>query len=540
MDEWSLTVSSVSNDMNAKQQPSRGNDGALAFNLLILALGLFLCSCAPVGPNFNKPEIDAPAQWSEPEVRRLAYSSPRLGRWWEVFDDPVLNNLVSIARKNNNTLEIAGLRVLETRAQLGVAVGTLYPQSQSAVADATYISPPGNSAASSNFSQYNLGLTVGWEIDFWGRFRRGIESADAAFMASMAAYDQALVLLTSLVVDTYAVVRILDEQIRYANENVKLQQQSYDIAETLYRNGETSELDMQQAYTLLLSTRATVPGLEIKLKQTRNALSTLLGWNPGRVNAMLEGAKGIPMIPADISIGFPADMLRRRPDVRRAEMLAMSQNALVGATEADLYPRISLIGGLGLTAGGLGTSNFGDLFGSGAFNYAIGPSLVWPIFNYGRIKNRVRVQDARLQQALVNYRETVIQAAREAENAMAGFIGALEQKKILAETVTSAKRSSELSTLRYSEGFSDYQRVLESQRALFIQQQRYIVVHGSAVTNLVALYKSLGGGWEERPDGPYIAPKTLETMQNRTDWGKLINGGFEEPDSKKVLRKIDW
>ena len=180
------------------------------------------------------------------------------------------------------------------------------------------------------------------------------------------------------------------------------------------------------------------------------------------------------------------------------------------------------------------------MFDSDAFNYSIGPSLVWPILNYGRIKNNVRVQDARLQQALVNYRETVIQAAREAENAMAGFIGALEQKTILAETVTSAQRSSKMSTIRYSEGFSDYQRVLESHRSLFTQQQRYIVAQGSAVSNLVALYKSLGGGWEERVDGPYIDPTTLETMRNRTDWGKLIEAGFEEPDSKKVIRKIDW
>jgi NodT family efflux transporter outer membrane factor (OMF) lipoprotein len=526
--------------MNAEQQPFACKDGTPAFNLLILVLGIFLCSCAPVGPNFIKPEIDAPNQWSELELERLTNDSPRVARWWEVFDDPVLNNLVGIARENNNTLEIAGLRVLEARAQLGVAVGTLYPQSQAVIGDAAYISPPDNSGVSSNFWQYNLGLSAAWEIDFWGRFRRGIESADAAFMASIAAYDQSLVLLTALVVDTYTAVRILDEQIWYANENVKLQQQSYDIAETLYRHGETSELDMQQAYTLLLSTKATIPALKIQLKQTRNALSTLLGMTPGSADSMLAGPNGIPVIPADISIGFPAGMLRRRPDVRQAELLAMAQNARIGAAQADLYPRISLIGDIGLSAGGMGDSNFGSLFASDASNYSIGPSLVWPIFNYGRIKNNVRVQDARLQQALVNYRETVIQAAREAENAMAGFIGTLEQKTILAETVTSAERSSELSTIRYSEGFSDYQRVLDSQRALFTQQQRYIVAQGSAVSSLVALYKSLGGGWEERVDGPYIDPKTLETMQTRTDWGELIDAGFEEPDSKKVIRKIDW
>lgn len=507
---------------------------------VVLGFGMFLSSCAPVGPDFVKPEVDAAAQWSEQTDQGLETSLPELDQWWKVFQDPVLNDLVDTARRNNNTLEIAGLRVLEARAQLGIAIGSIYPQSQSASGNATYVSPPERTGITSGDWQYNLGMSTGWEIDFWGRFRRGIESADASYLSSIAAYDQAVVLLTGLVAETYTAIRATEEQLRIAKENVKLQQRSFDITEVLYRNGEAAELDMQQAQTLLLSTEATIPNLEIQLKQTKNALSTLLGQAPGTVDELLAGSKGIPALPGDISIGFPADMLRRRPDVRQAEMLAMAQNAQVGVAQANLYPRFSLIGSIGFVSGGPGDSNFGDLFDSDSFTYSFGPSFSWPFLNYGRLKNNVRVQDARLQQALVNYHETVLQAARETENAMAGFIGAREQVVILEKAVTAAKRSTELSTLRYKEGFSEYQRVLDSQQSLFVQEQRYIANQGNAVSNLVALYKALGGGWENRDEQLYLDPETIETMQKRTDWGDVIESGTKGPDSTDSRYKIDW
>jgi NodT family efflux transporter outer membrane factor (OMF) lipoprotein len=458
-------------------------------------------------------------------------SASELVEWWRVFDDPVLNGLVETARKTNNSLEIAGLRVLEARAQLGIATGSLYPQTQVAAGDATWVSPADNTGASESFTQYSFDATVAWEIDFWGRFRRGIEAADAAYLASVAAYEQAQVLLTAAVVDTYTVIRATEEQLSIAHENVAIQRRSYDIAEVLYRNGADSELDMQQASTLLLATEATIPVLESNLRQARNALATLLGQPPGSADASLAGHQGIPALPANVAVGLPADLLRRRPDVRQAEMLAMSQNALVGFAEADLYPSLTLAGSIGLSAGGAGDSDFGDLFSSDALSLSIGPSFVWPFLNYGRIKNNVRVQDARLQQALVNYRETVLQAAREAEDAMAAYIGSREQANILSSTVSSAKRSNELSTLRYREGFSDYQRVLDSQQALFTQQQRFITSQGDSVRNLVAVYKALGGGWENRGGMPYIDPKTLELMQERTDWGGLIEATTSKPEN---------
>ncbi|MGB5276931.1 MAG: efflux transporter outer membrane subunit [Gammaproteobacteria bacterium] len=508
----------------------------LSHHKLILApaIALLLAGCTTVGPDFVDLEPDAPAEWSQSVEQGLQTTPNELVEWWRVFNDPVLNELVEVARKQNNGLEIAGLRVLEAQAQLGIATGLQYPQTQVATGAATRISPAENTGATSDFWQHNLGATVSWEIDFWGRFRRGIESADAAYMASMAAYDQALVLLTAAVADSYAVIRTTEEQLRIAHENLKIQQRSYDIAAVLYRNGAASELDMQQAETLLLATQATIPNLESTLKQARNALSVLLAQQPGTVEDMLKGSEGIVPLPEDVSVGFPAEMLRRRPDVRQAELLAMAQNARIGLAKADLYPSFSLTGSIGLSATG-SDADFGDLFSSDALTISVGPSFVWPFLNYGRIKNNVRVQDARLQQSLVNYRETVLQAARETEDAMAAYIGTREQSIILGKTVTSAKRSNDLSMLRYKEGFADYQRVLNAQQSLFTQQQRYASTLGSGFRNLVAVYKALGGGWESRDGLAYIDAETARQMQQRTDWGGLI----ETTESETTDTNID-
>ncbi len=490
---------------------------------------VLIAGCQTVGPEFVKPEADTPTDWSDAAEGRFQTAPLEMIEWWRLFEDPTLDQLVEQARAQNNNIEIAALRVLESQALLGIATGLKYPQAQAAAGDATWVSPPNNSVIQSNYWSYTLGAGVSWEIDFWGRYRRGIESAEAAFQASIAAYDQAMVLLTAAVVENYIIIRTLQEQLRIARENLKIQQRSYEITEVLFRNGADSELDMQQANTLLLATQATIPSLEAALRQAENAMATLLGTLPGSLGTLLDEPAQIPQLPDSIAIGFPADMLRRRPDVRQSELIAMAQNAQIGLAKADLYPSFSLSGSIGLSAGGPGDSSFGDLFSSDALGVSIGPSFVWPFLNYGRIKNNVRVQDARLQQALVNYRETVLQAAREAEDAIAGYGGASDQARILEQTVASARRSNELSTLRYQEGFSDYQRVLDSQQALFTQQQRHITARGDAVRSLVALYKALGGGWEGRDGLPYLDDETRQLMQERTDWGDMLEAAYPDP-----------
>jgi len=495
---------------------------AIKHVVAITLLGL-LAACTAVGPDYVTPDIELPASWAESGENGIETSAIKQPQWWRVFNDPVLNQLVETAWKQNNSLEIAGLRVLEARAQLGIAQGSQYPQSQLSAGSAIYTSPANNVGGGSNFWQYGIGASASWEIDFWGRFRRGIESADAAYLASIAARDQALILLTAQVVNTYTIIRINEEQLRYAHSNVEIQQRSYDITSVLYRHGSDSELDMQQAHTLLLSTQATIPGFRVALRQARNALNTLLGEPPGTIDGLLGDEQGIPALPEHIEVGIPADLLRRRPDVRQAELNAMAQNALVGFAQADLYPSFSLTGSLGLVAGGPGGTDFGDLFSSDALTFSIGPSFVWPFLNYGRIRNNIRVQDARLQQALVNYREVVLQSAREAEDAMIALNGALEQTGILTQTVESASRSNELSVLRFREGFSDYQRVLDSQQSLFSSQQRLVTQRGTSVASLVSLYQSLGGGWENQTDLPLISDQSREQMQQRTNWGGLLD-----------------
>jgi NodT family efflux transporter outer membrane factor (OMF) lipoprotein len=499
--------------------------------VLVLASAL-LSACAPVGPDFVRPETESNEQWSGYTQEAFLFAPQDSVEWWRILNDPVLDQLVGAARENNNNIRIAGLRVLEARAALGIALGNRYPQAQVLAGDATALGLSESNAnfspaADLNYTQYNLGVSASWELDFWGRFRRGIESADANLLASIASYDDALVLLTAQIADIYVVIRTTEEQLRIARENLVLQERSYDIVEVLYRHGASNELDVQQAQTLLLSTRATIPSLEITLRQSHHALATLLGLPPADLSQALGGEGLIPEVPKQIMVGVPADMLRQRPDVRRAELQAMSQNAQVGVAKAGLYPSFSISGSLGLAASGdtnttrTGDSGIGELFRSDSVTYAVGPSFVWPFLNYGRIKNNVRVQDARLQQALVQYRESVIQAAREVEDAMAGYIGSQEQDAILTETVQSARRSTELSMIRYQEGFADYQRVLDAQQALFGQQQRYVQNKGFAIRSLIAVYKALGGGWQDG-SAAFVDEATKIEMQKRTDWDELL------------------
>jgi len=499
---------------------------------------LFVCSvavvsaCTTVGPDYVQPDSPLGPDWYEAERERYDANAEQQVLWWEALGDPVLNGLIDLAHQQNNNLQIAGLRVLESRAQLGIAVGNKYPQSQVVAGDATAIQASKNAANTTagdlSFTQFNIGASASWEIDFWGKFRRGIESADAAYLASVAGYDQVMILVTAQVCSTYLAVRTFEEQLRITNDNIAIQQRSFDIVNVLFENGATAELDVLQARTQLMSTKAALPALQTDLYQARHALNTLLGMPSSDMSDLLKGSSSIPKVPEELAVGLPADLLRRRPDVRQAEYLAMAQNAQVGLAEANLYPSFSLTGAVGLSAAGntdttrTGDSGFGALFSGDSLTYSIGPNFVWPFLNYGRLKNSVRVQDARLQQSLIAYRETVLQAAREVEDALVALEGAVQQDELLAIAVESAKRSAEVAQLRFNEGFADYQRVLTAQQALFTQQSRYVGNYSSIASSFITLYLALGGGWELREDSDMIDTETLDTMKERTNWGDLI------------------
>jgi len=500
--------------------------------VLLASFAVFVSACAAVGPDYVQPDSPLGPDWYEAERERYNTNAEQQVLWWETLGDPVLNGLIDLAHQQNNNLQIAGLRVLESRAQLGIAIGNKYPQSQVVAGDAAAIQASKNAANTTagdlSFTQFNVGVSASWEIDFWGKFRRGIESADAAYLASVAGYDQAMILVTAQVCGTYLAIRTIEEQLRITNDNIAIQQRSFDIVNVQFENGATSELDVLQARTLLMSTKASLPALQTDLYQARHALSTLLGMPPSDMSDLLKGSSSIPTVPEKLAVGLPADLLRRRPDVRQAEYLAMAQNAQVGLAESNLYPSFSLTGSVGLTAAGstdttrTGNSGFGALFSGDSVTYTIGPNFVWPFLNYGRIKNSVRVQDARLQQSLIAYRETVLQAAREVEDALVALEGAVQQDELLAVTVESAKRSTEVAQLRFNEGFADYQRVLDAQQALFTQQSRYVGNHSSIASNFIALYLALGGGWELREESDMIDAEALDTMKERTNWGDLI------------------
>ena len=499
-------------------------------SLVRIAFAAFLAAlftaCSPVGPEFIRPDVDLPPSWRDAERLNLDTSPAELADWWRTLDDPVLDELIRLAIENNNNLRIAGLRVLEAQARLGIARGNQYPQSQFATGDVTAI---GTSQSNENVVtdtdtlQINLGVAASWEVDFWGRFRRGVEAADASLLASVANYDDLMVLVTAQVADTYALLRATEEQLAFAKDSLEIQQSAFDIVQVLYKNGQSSELDALQAKTLLLGTMASIPGLEQTIKQTRNTLSLLLGVAPSDMTELLGEQGKLPSLPDEVTYGVPADLLRQRPDVRAAELRAMAQSANVGVATADLYPSFTLDGFLGLSAVENNSSESANLFRTDSLTYSIGAGFIWPFLNYGRIRNNIRVQDARLQQDLVQYREAVIQAAGEVENALASLYGTGKQDVILAEGVATARRSADLSLLRYQEGFADYQRVLDSQQALFSQQQRYARNRGEVIRSLVSVYRSLGGGWQNRGPASFINDEDRAQMEERTNWGKLLD-----------------
>ena len=494
------------------------------------AVGLAMVSaCTTLGPDFKTPPADLETAWNE---RSEALNTTELSaEWWSLFNDPVLDRLVDRAYHQNLSLQIAGLRIFEARAQLGVAIGQQYPQSQQLNGNLTRVQLSENGAnffpnlMDQRYTQANIGFDAGWELDFWGRFRRGVESAGASLGATIADYDNALVSLTAEVARTYVVLRTLEERLAIARTNTVTQTRSYKLAEVRFNNGAVSELDPAQALSLLKSTESTLPQLESRIRQTRHALSILLGMPPGDLDSILHGAGPIPQVPDTLDVGVPADLLRRRPDIRRAELQAAAQSAMIGVARTDLYPRFTLVGSIGVLGSDSQRTELSDLFTADSLTYSVGPSLSWNILNYGRVKNQVRVQDARFEAAVVNYQNTVLEAAREVEDGLAGYVGGRAQTERLAESVKAAQRAVDLALLQYREGAVDYQRVLDTQKNLLQVQDAYSTGRGEVVGALIGVYKALGGGWQIRAGKPFVSDQRQKAMRERTDWGQLLDTG---------------
>ena len=495
------------------RSPTRALLGAL--------LALTACS---VGPSFTRPEAPVPPAWLAHPDPRLSAESELNALWWKSFNDPALNQVVNLAYKQNLPLQIAALRIVEARAQLGISTGKQYPQIVEAFgkADAVGLSEStANIGADRRFLDFQVGFDAAWELDFWGKYRRGVEAEAAALLASEADYNSGIVSLTAEVARTYVAIRTYDALILETQENANLQEEGLKIAESRFKNGATSELDVTQARALFESTRATIPQLQASLQQSLNALSTLLGQPPGNLEPLLGGLKGIPAPPSTVPVSMPAEMLRRRPDIRSAELAAAAQCAKVGVATADLYPSFSLVGSIGFEAT-RATALKINLFSTNSLFYSVGPELNWPFFTFGRTRNAIRVEDARLQQLLINYRDTVLRADQEVEDALAGYLHAQDALLFQQASVTAAQRSVEISLAQYREGATDYERVLDAQRSLLTQQTNLTQLTSSVDTYLISVFKALGGGWEIRNGQPLIPEPTVKEMKDRTNWDDML------------------
>jgi NodT family efflux transporter outer membrane factor (OMF) lipoprotein len=498
--------------------------------ILLVPVLLAFAGCM-IGPSYQRPKVSVSPNWGETGDQRVSTESTTYRGWWRAFNDPVLDRLIAQAYRDNLTLQQAGVRVLQARAQLGIAVGEVFPQTQQVIGSVEYnrTSDRATTAAffpsgSSSFAywQSQIGAQATWELDFWGRIRRGIESADASLLATLADYDSTLVTLTADVANTYIALRTAEERIRIARENVDIQEQTLKIVEARFTYGTVTQLDVEQARTVLFNTLATVPTLETQRRQARDALSVLLGMPPNDLSDLLSGPSTIPVSPPQVIVGIPADLLRRRPDIRSAELQAVAQSAQIGVAKSDLLPAFSLIGNLVLVSTDLGTFRLSDMFRWGSRQVQVGPSVQWNILNYGQITNNVRVQDANFQQLLLAYQRSVLSAQQDVEDNLAAFLRSQDRADLLAKSVTSSRTAVDLAILQYREGVTDFTTVLTTQQTLLSQQDNLASTLGNISTSLVGVYRALGGGWEIREGDDIVPPEIKAEMQQRTNWGSLL------------------
>ncbi len=501
---------------------------------------LLTSGCTKVGPDYVKPkEVAMPDVWESD----LPKSDHNITTWWKLFNDPVLDTLVEKSYEQNLDLRSAGLRILQARAALGISEGLLYPQQQTVSANLAGVHAGGNSFASGG-----VNFDVGWEMDVWGKYARGIESAEATLYATVASYDDILVSIIAEVARNYVAYRTAQERIEFAQRNSLIQEKIVEITQIQFNAGNVSELDMQQARTQLYTTKSRVPALELSKIKARNAIAILLGTLPQEVEMLLHEedtdksvlttndvfsdlensiathdygtATYIPTMVLDANISIDANLVRRRPDLQVAELQTMSQNARIGAAKAELYPHFTLFGNIGYnnqSSGGVHLSA-GDAVGISA-----GPAFSWNIFQYGRIKNQVRLQDALFQESLNNYNKKVLLAVQEVSNALNGYTLTKEQLELNAKAIEATVLAFNISIIQYNDGLTGYQRLLTSVQDLTRNEDQYAQIQGNIATQVIALYKALGGGWEMDRGQSYLRDEDIKQMQERSDWGEYFD-----------------
>lgn len=486
-----------------------------------------------VGPEYCKPAAPVSDEWIDAYEAQVCAELPNYADWWTVFNDPVLNALMEEAYQQNLSLKQAGLRVMQARYIRAIAIGSWFPQQQQAVGSYSRNLNSQNVVAGMlprTQDLWKVGFDAFWELDTWGKFRRNIESADASLDASVEDYDAVLVSLLGETATAYIDLRTAQQRLRFAKENAKIQAGSLKLANDRVEAGAVTRLDSTQAQTVLANTQQLIPLYENQIRAANNSLCVLLGIPPRDLIPEL-GEGPIPSLPADIVVGVPANLLRRRPDVRAAERRAAAQSAAIGVAAADLLPHFSIVGSMRLDA-----EKFSELFTSASSAGTISPGFNWDILNYGRLINNVNLQDAAFQELAVEYQQTVLEAAAEVENSINTFLKSKERLEYVARAVEASKESVELADTQYKTGAVDYNRVFNLQTVLVADQDNLAFVQGEAARSVVATYKALGGGWEVRygirrgappaPTEEVPAPQQPDVLQ---DGEPIIPVPLDEP-----------
>jgi len=453
---------------------------------------LTFMGCPAVGPDYVKPATSVSAAWNTELQGGLSAGQPdrqTLARWWTTLNDPVLSSLIERAVVGNLDLQEARARVREARARRGISKAALFPTID-AGGSASVRRSSEERGRGTEEDLYEIGFDAGWELDLFGGTRRSIEGAEADLQASRENLRDVLVSLLAEVALNYVDVRTFQTRLSVATANLDAQTDTYNISTWRLEAGLTTQLDVEQARYSMEQTRAQIPTLRTGLEQAKNGLAVLLGEQPGALHPELEGSRPVPVTPLEVAVGIPADVLRRRPDVRQAERELAAQTARVGVATADLYPKFSLPGSIGLEA--LSPDN---LFSAGSRTYLAGPAVTWRIFDAGAIRSNIDVQTALQEQALIRYESAVLTALEDVENMLVAYADEQVRRRSLVDATEAAQRAVDLARDQYSSGLIDFQNVLVAQRSLLVLQEELAVSDSRVTSNLISLYKALGGGW---------------------------------------------
>lgn len=469
--------------------------GTLAIGFLLALLG------CKVGPDFCKPRTDyLNRTWSDQVHIRFQGQPVDERVWWKSFQDPMLDRMIETALANNLDLKQAGQRILEARALRQVAAGNFYPQQQTGNAgatririsenDANFVVVPGFFQTTTTFNSFRSNFSAAWELDFWGKYRRMIEAADANVCATMAGYDAVKVLLVGDVARTYIDLRAIEQRILLAQQNIKIQRATLKLTEEKLAAGTSGKLDYHQSKSNLAQTEAVIPTLELLRRQANHELCVLLGKIPEDILSTPECYGNVPQAPPSIALGIPCDLLRRRPDIQVAEKELAAQSARIGIAKADFYPQLSLIGTIGVSA-----QSVSDLFQSSSLSGVVGPSASWNILNYGRLKNRMIAEQEAFERLRLAYHDTILNAYKEAQDSQASFLNYWAKMEKLQEAAENSLASVQISQIAFEEGAIDYNRVYLLQSDLVSIQDSLAENQGKIAQSLVNLYVALGGGW---------------------------------------------